>query len=157
MNPAVRTYVKSGLSATPLVVGTLLQHLTLESEEWDKRPDPERFSLREVVAHLADWEPIWLERFVRINDEDEPILPGIDEGEIAIERNYSKQDPLVNIQRFLGGRASLLAHLSQLTGDQWNRAGVRSAPINRIAADDLAAMILGHDGYHLEQIVEWLE
>ena len=32
----------------------------------DRKPDPERFTIREVVAHMADWEGVWLERARRV-------------------------------------------------------------------------------------------
>ena len=56
-----------------------------------------------MLAHLADWEPIFLERFQRTRREAEPILPDYDEGRIALERDYAHSDPLANLARFRTG------------------------------------------------------
>ena len=63
-----RFYLMKGLESAPVVIKRMLR--TADSVDWDRRPDPERFSLREVLSHLADWEPIWLERIRRMAEED---------------------------------------------------------------------------------------
>src|SRR5205823_12464234 len=92
---------------------------------WDFRPDPDRFTLREMVAHLADWEPIFMERFQRTRSETEPRLPDYDEGKIAIERDYAHSDPIANLARFRAGRASLVTFLQSLDDADWERTGDR--------------------------------
>src|SRR5689334_12368800 len=99
-----RRYVLAGLSSTPEVLATILKGLDSSDSAWDFRPDPERFTLREMVAHLADWDPIFLHRLERIRDEDNPNLPDLDEGQIAIESDYAHQDPVENLNRFRQGR-----------------------------------------------------
>ena len=48
-----RIYLISALEGTPDVLNGFLAPLGPEDQRWDFRPDPERFTLREVVAHLA--------------------------------------------------------------------------------------------------------
>src|SRR5436190_13009197 len=109
-----RKYVLSGLSSTPDVLETILRGKESSDPIWDFRPDPDRFTLREMVAHLADWEPIFMERFQRTRSETEPRLPDYDEGKIAIERDYAHSDPIANLARFRAGRASLVTFLQSL-------------------------------------------
>ena len=156
MNPYIRHYLKCGLLATPEVIATLLSGIDSGNDIWDVRPDPDRFTLREVLAHLADWEVIWLSRMTRIIEENVPDLPGIDEGEMAIDNDYGAQDPLDNQIRFKEGREKLVAFLERISDDDWRRVGIRSPDIGRLPIDEMAAMVLGHDGYHTLQIVDWL-
>lgn len=86
--PAI-DYVLNGLEAAPLVQARLLKDCT----EWDARPELDRFTLREMIAHLADWEVIWMDRVVRFTTEVHPYLESIDEGQIAIDNDYANLDP----------------------------------------------------------------
>lgn len=149
-------YLLNGLTGTPDVLDGLLKDKSSDNPIWDNRPDPERFTLREVIAHLADWEPIWLERILRILKEDEPSLPGYDEGQYAIDRDYAHSDPQENLRRFRNGRQELIAILSNVKEDEWDRVGLH-AEIGKTSAFGFAVLIAGHDGYHTRQVAQWLE
>ena len=73
-HPYIRNYLLAGLAATPDILDALLKDAADDSPLWDARPDLERFTIREALAHLADWEPIWQARIIRIRDEDSPEL-----------------------------------------------------------------------------------
>src|SRR5689334_15273409 len=105
-----RGYLLHGLGATPVVVDRLLREAT--PDDYDRRPDPERFTLREVLAHLADWEPIWLERLRKLRTESQPALPSYDEGQLAIDHDYAHADVNEQQARFRDGRAALLRFLA---------------------------------------------
>src|SRR5690349_9708199 len=113
----VRTYLLHSLEATPQLLARLVSprpgmptpmDLLRMEMDWDGRPDPDRFTMREMVAHLADWEEIWLERVNRIATEDNPTLASVDEGKVAQDRNYSKQSYGENLVRFAEGRQKLV-------------------------------------------------
>ncbi len=147
-------YVLTGLEGTPEVVEALLHALPANDPRWDLRPDPERFTLREIVAHLADWEPIFSGRIERIRDEATPFLPDIDEGEIAIQNDYAHSDPRACLARFHAGRATMLATLRGVVPSAWARTGNRD-PIGILTLENLVVLILGHDSYHTRQIAQW--
>src|SRR5687767_654533 len=149
-----RFYLMEGLGAGPVVIGKMLADSA--GMDYDRRPDPERFTLREVLAHLADWEPIWLERIQRMAEEDEPHLLGYDEGQRAIDDDYAHADPHRQLQRFRDGRAKLLAYLRNLPPESWSRRGIHSE-WSELNISSMAVLILGHDGYHTKQVAEWLE
>ena len=152
MNPYARRYLLHGLNASPIAAEALLAGLT--DAQADRRPDPERFTIREALCHLADWEFVWLERIQRIINEDNPLLPGYDEGQMAIDRNYAGQNLAEQLARFREGRAALAALLQGLSPEQWERAGLRDE-IGPVTINDLATLVLGDDGYHLRQFVEF--
>jgi uncharacterized damage-inducible protein DinB len=149
----VRSYLLHGLAATPVVIDRLLRDAA--PGDYDRRPDPERFTLREVLAHLADWEPIWLARLEKIRAEAQPALPSYDEGRPAIDRDYAHADPARQQARFCEGRARLLHFLEELAPDDWERTG-RHSQWGDLSVLALAVLVLGHDGYHMRQIAEWL-
>lgn len=152
MNPYARRYVLHGLAATPLVLETLLKGAT--SAEVDLRRDPDRFTIREALAHLSDWEAIWRERIGRILTEEKPALLGYDEGQIALDRDYARRPLAESLARLSAERPLLVKTLSELSPEQWARTGVRDE-IGPVTINDLAALVLGHDGYHLRQVVEF--
>ena len=47
--------------------------------ELDFTPGPQKWSLRQIVAHVADSEIVAADRFRRIIAEDEPTLIGYDQ------------------------------------------------------------------------------
>ncbi len=152
--PALR-YVLAGLEGTPDVLERLLHDQPAEGAGWDFHPDPERFTLREIVAHLADWDSIFRGRLERMRDEADPSLPDMDEGQIAIERDYAHSNPLDSLARFRRERALTVERLRGLPTDAWERPG-RRENLGSMTIESLAVMILGHDGYHTRQVAQWV-
>lgn len=150
----VRNYVIAALQGAPDVLETLLAGLAPDDSGWDRRPDPDRFTLREIVAHLADWEPIFLDRMARTRTEHEPVLEGYDEVQLAIDRDYAHSDPVESLRRFREGRAQMVAFLETLTPDEWERAGNRPE-VGLLSLETQCVLVAGHDGYHNHQVVQW--
>jgi uncharacterized damage-inducible protein DinB len=57
-----------------------------------QRPIPGKWSTLEVVAHLADFEPIHADRMKRVIAEDNPSLIGADETRFAAVLGYHDRD-----------------------------------------------------------------
>lgn len=123
-------------------------------DEADFRPDSTRFTLREVVAHLADWDAIFLERLSRTRDEHEPLLPNIDEGRLALDNEYSKSDLTEQLRLFGECRARLAAFARELTSEKWQR-NCQHQRVGRLTLEGLALLIPLHDAYHLRQVMQW--
>ena len=133
-NPYFRSYLFNGIEETPRLV---------------------RFTLREAVAHLADWETVFRHRIERIVNEDEPELPNIDEGQRAIDNEYEKTDWREQLDLFTVRRAEMVKYLVGLPLEAWHRTGLRPE-IGRISVVDLAQLMVLHDLYHLRQAREYL-
>jgi uncharacterized damage-inducible protein DinB len=56
------------------------------------RPIAGKWSTLEVVAHIADFEPIFADRMKRIIAEDKPTLIGADENDFAKALSYHERD-----------------------------------------------------------------
>ena len=156
MMPAiVRNYIVTSLSGTPDVAERLLKDIHSDDPRWDIRPDPERFTLREIVAHLADWEPIHLERLQRIRAEENPLLPDVDEAVLAAENDYAHSDPHGSLEWLRGGREKLVKELESLIPEEWTLPGQRER-VGPVTVEVLAVFVAAHDGYHLRQIAQWI-
>jgi hypothetical protein len=148
----VETYVVMALEGAPDVFDVLTQGLT--AEEADRRPDVDRFTIREALAHLAEWEDVFRQRMVQTRKEDSPALQGYDEGQWAMDHDYAHSDWRAQLGLFRTRRGELVALLRTLTPSQWERTGIHSE-IGPVTLEQQAVMILAHDGYHETQIAQW--
>ena len=158
--PFVREYALTALAGTPDVLERLLADVAPADPVWDRRPDPDRFTLREIVAHLADWNGIFLERIMRARDEDRPILLFRSAEDVARDHGSFQAAPAASLARFRVGRVEMMPVLQTLAPEQWERAGTlpgHPKARGEISIEAWIVQIVGHDGYHMRQIAEWLK
>ncbi len=148
-------YITTSLENTPATVAALLAHLPAGDPAWETQPDSDRFRLREIVAHLADWEDVWQDRFERTLNEETPLIVRPDIHERAVERGYADADPQESLTRFVEKRQALTIRLRSLPDDAWERMA-RFDRMGHTSLGGLAALALGHDSYHVRQVAEWL-
>jgi uncharacterized damage-inducible protein DinB len=150
-----RHYVIHALNGTPDVLQFMLDHLPVHAPEWDHRPYPDRFTMREVMAHLADFEAVCLARLQRTKAEENPFLENWDEEKAVTANHYAESDPLANLESFRQQRSQLVQFLGTLAEADWQRPAERE----RVGPMPLYAqvvLILAHDGYHTQQVAQWL-
>ena len=147
-------YVLGALENNAVVLGYLLRDVPQDSPRWDARPDAERFTLREIVAHLLDYDTVCRERFEHIIRENEPELPDWDMDEAA--RHYVSRNPQHDLEHLLESRRSFAVWLEGLSEKEWQRAGSRPK-VGKFTVKGVVSLILGHDAYHLRQVADWLD
>lgn len=157
--PFVREYTLIALAGAPDVLEALLAGVAPTDPVWDRRPDPARFALREVVGHLADWNDVFLGRIARTRDEDRPSLTFRRPEDVAQATGSFGAEPSASLARFRAGRAEMSPVLRALTPEQWERVG--SLPGHPQITGDVSieawiVAAVGHDGYHMKQVAEWL-
>ena len=150
----IRLYLLSDLECAPDVLSRLISGIT-DHALYDRRPDAARFTLREMVAHLADWEVVFSTRLTQTRDESDPILLGQDESQLAIDHDYAHADPQESLNRYATGRAKSVTFLRCLTEPEWQRSG-RHTDIGPMTLLEQLIMIVAHDGYHRQQTIDWL-
>ena len=104
----------------------------------------------EVLAHLRDWEEVFLERLKRTLAEDRPFLPVQDDELWPIERDYRGQIPDKTLDRFRDLRAETLAFLHGLPAEAWARRADHGT-FGEVTILWLADHICDHDAEHKEQ------
>ena len=113
-----------------------------------KRYAPGKWSVKEVVGHLADTERIMAYRALRIARGDETPLPSFDENAYVPPAKFDAR-PLTDLVADLRTvRASTLALFRSLDGDAWRRRGTASGKPVSVRA--LGYMIPGHERHHVE-------
>ncbi len=154
MTPFVRkNYLAAGVRSNARVFQTLLRELSENDARWDDRPVPDRFSLREIIAHLVDYDTVSRERFERMIREDVPELPLWDVS--AAAQHYEMRHPGHQIESLLLSRRELGDWLEGLNDREWSARATR-VNFGEYSVEEGAALMLAHDAYHLVQIVEWL-
>lgn len=147
-----RLYLLNALEAAPDVVEYSM--FGCRDAEADFRPDEERFTLREIIAHLADWDAIFLQRLQRTRDENEPFLPDVDESRLVIEHDYAGSKIEEQLQLFRERRALLCNFSQEIAAEQWARR-CQHERAGRLTLEALATLVVLHDAYHLRQIAQW--
>ena len=149
----VHFYLLLDLQSAPDVLARLLASVT-DPAVYDRRPDPERFTLREMVAHLADWDGVFLTRLTDTLNQDNAVLQGLDEGQVALDNDYAHADPAECLARHRAGRDRIAALLRGLSAEDWARVG-NHTEVGPITVEAQAVLIAVHDGYHRQQLLEW--
>lgn len=136
------------LSAT---VPALIRGVGGLDEETLRRPEaPGKWSLLDVVWHLADSDLVWAYRLRMILAHDRPTLGGYDQDLWADRLRYRDRDlePALDQLRVL--REGTLILLATLTPEQWKRAGVHDERGDE-TVEHLVRLYAGHDLVHLRQ------
>ena len=154
MQPASAAEIQPAISLlakTPQLLETLLGDLPEELVQW--KPKPDRWSISEVLAHLASLEEVYSGRVQRIAVEDSPPLAKYDLEGAKARGDYSQGSGTKNLQRFTGARHSSLAILTPLPASAGSRTGVHSE-LGTITLAHLLNEWANHDLGHLRQIAE---
>ncbi|RYX81962.1 DinB family protein [bacterium] len=154
MTSFARSYIWQAVASNARVIQFLLRELPADSPQWDARPDAERFSLREIIAHLNDYDTVSRERFEHIIREDEPEFGDWDPIEAA--KHYDVRDPLHQVENLIVLRSELASWLEGLSDSEWQRTGTRPRA-GKFSVEEGAALVVAHDAYHIAQIIEWLD
>ena len=155
--PMMRERLLTALAGTPEVLDGLLATLPPDDPRWDTRPDPDRFTLREILAHLVDYEAIFSERIRQTREENAPNLLPADRDQLAIDHHYAHSDPTLSRAQLAERRTQLVAYLKNLSSEDWQRIGHWTGPSGGpLTLEEQAAFVVIHDGYHLQQVVRWM-
>jgi hypothetical protein len=132
-------------------ISGLVQGVSSEQARW--RPDPDTWSLLEVVNHLGDEErEDFRVRLDIILHDPERDWPPIDPGGWVTARQYNQKELGASLDGFLQARASSLAWLRSLSTPNWEAS--YTAPFGEIKAGDMFAAWAAHDLLHIRQLVE---
>jgi hypothetical protein len=120
-----------------------------------KRPAPDKWSVHEILAHLAETEIVGSFRMRMILGAPGTPIPAFDQDAWVISGHYEKRDPRKSLEQFRGLREANLALLKSLRPEQWKHYGVHSER-GQETIERIATMFAGHDLNHLAQIEQIL-
>ena len=132
-----------------------LQQLTkgVDRKKLTKRPAPDKWSVAEIVAHLADAELVGGWRLRSILGSNGTAVQAFDQDAWAKTFNYAKRDPKTSIETFRALRENNLALLKSVPKELWENYGMHSER-GKETVTHIVNMFAGHDLNHLQQIEE---
>ena len=116
-----------------------------------KRPAPDKWSVSEILAHLADTEIVGGFRMRMILGAPGTPIAAFDQDSWVTSGHYEKRDPRKSLAQFGVLREANLALLKSLTPDQWKHYGMHSER-GQETIEHIVRMFAGHDLNHIQQI-----
>jgi len=116
-----------------------------------KRPAPDKWSIAEIVAHIADTELVGGYRMRAILGQPGTQIIGFDQDVWVTALHYDKRDLKKSYEQYRALREANLALLKSLTPEQWKHYGVHNER-GQESVETIAKMFAGHDLNHFAQI-----
>lgn len=135
------------LASTPRQIARLIQGVS--KKKLAKRPAPEKWSVTEILAHLADTELVQGFRLRLILGASGVPIQGFDQDEWARYSDYAKHDPALSLEAFRVTRERTVRLLKSLPRDAWERYGMHSER-GKETVTRVTEMMAGHDINHLK-------
>jgi uncharacterized damage-inducible protein DinB len=123
----------------------------LSTEQLDYRPASGKWSIREIVAHLADDELVGAYRIRLILSAPGTAIQAFDQDVWARTGRYGTSDVSDSLELYRTLRLANLKLLQSLTAEEWQMFGVH-AERGIESVRDIAMYFAGHDINHFRQI-----
>ncbi len=116
-----------------------------------KQPAPGKWSVGEILAHLAETELVAAFRIRLIVGAPGTPVQAFDQDSWAREGNYAARDPRRSLALFRAVRDANLALYRSLSPEQWERHGMH-AERGQESVRHIVKMFAGHDLNHIQQV-----
>ena len=116
-----------------------------------QRPSPGKWSIAEILAHLADVEIVTSWRIRTILGAPGTPLQAIDQDAWVTAGHYDKRDPRKSVEVFRVLREMNLALFATLTPEQWKHHGIHSER-GAETVEHIVRLYAGHDLNHTRQV-----
>ncbi len=124
---------------------------SVPSAKLRKRPAPDKWSIAEIVTHLADAEIVGGFRMRMILGAPGTPIAAFDQDTWVTTGHYDKRDARKSLEHFRTIREANLALLKTLTPEQWKHHGIHSER-GLETIEHIVRMFAGHDINHTKQI-----
>ena len=125
--------------------------LGLDKQKLSKRPQPDKWSIAEILAHLADAEVVAAWRLRLVIGQNGATIQSFDQNVWADTFNYEHRDARVSLETFRVLRASNLLLLESIPEKFWENYGMHQERGKETVAH-IVSMYAGHDLNHLRQV-----
>jgi hypothetical protein len=123
----------------------------LSVAQLSRRPAPDRWSIQEIVAHLADDELVCAYRMRMILSAPGTAIQAFDQDLWASIGRYAERDVPSSLEVFRVLRHANLELLHSLSAEQWEMYGIH-AERGVESIREIAMYFAGHDINHFRQI-----
>jgi DinB superfamily len=135
--------------AAPKKLALLLKGKT--GRQLMRRPAPDKWSVAEIVAHLADAELAISWRIRQILSNNAVPIQAYDQDVWAKTFDYAHRDPRQSLANFRTLREANVALLKSVPRKLWDNYGIHEERGNE-SVSHVVRMVAGHDLNHLQQI-----
>ena len=115
------------------------------------RPNAGAWSLKEVCGHLRDFAEIDHRRLYMMMTQENPLLPGYDQEDLAREHSHQESDISTIVAELRSWRLKTVELLTELVDANWARQG-RHEEFGRMSIRQFVERWVRHDAMHLEHI-----
>ena len=116
-----------------------------------KRPTPQKWSVSDLLSHLADAEIVAAWRLRLVLGANGTPIQAFDQDTWVEALHYSRRDPRESLETFRALRKANLAMLRRLKPAQWDNHGIHSER-GVETVTHIVRMFAGHDLNHLAQV-----
>jgi len=134
---------------TPKKLQTLIK--PLNKKQLTQPPEPGKWSIAEILAHLADAELVGGWRMRLILGSNGVSLQPFDQDVWAKTFAYAQRDPAASLETFRVLRENNLAMLKSLPKNLWENYGMHQER-GKETITHIVRMFAGHDLNHLSQV-----
>ena len=151
-NPYYSTYVhlvqdgEIGQTLTQQMKETISLLENLSEEQAAFRYGPDKWSVKEVLGHIADTERIMSFRLLSFARGETAGLTGFNENEYVRVGEFDRQTVRELLDNLAAVRTSTVHLLKSLTEDDWKRSGTANG--SEVTVNALAWIIAGHELHH---------
>lgn len=139
--------------AGPEQLNELVSHLS--DEQLDAVPVPGKWSIRQVISHIADFEIVAADRIRRVLAEDNPVMADGDPDRFVSALQYGARDVKEELAMIDTIRRSTARMLSACDVEDLQRTGVHSAE-GPMTLETLLERCTNHIPHHVTFLCEKL-
>ncbi|MCR9118612.1 MAG: DinB family protein [bacterium] len=125
----------------------------MTAEQIDAAPIPGKWSTRQIICHIADFEPVYVDRMTRAVAEDEPTIFGGDPDAFAARLAYEHRDINEELQMIESVRRHMASILRALPSTAFERK-VNHSEAGPLTLKKLLSHITNHIPHHIQFIEE---
>jgi uncharacterized damage-inducible protein DinB len=149
----MKAYLNS-LENTPKTLINIIDQV--KPTKYGEHTEPDRFNLTEIVAHLADFDDIFLDRLRLAHEEPGATVVSYDPDTRADEKHYATRDIHHELDVFDNRRRDLIGFLKELTPDDWRKKFLHP-DLGEVSIEQYTNIILAHDLSHISHATSYMK
>ncbi len=123
----------------------------LATDQFDRQVGPGAWSIRQVICHISDFEPIYADRIKRAIAEDSPTIQSGDPDQFAASLAYNSRSVDNELNLIETVRNQVVEILRNSPADISQRVAIHSSD-GALSVQTLLSRITGHIPHHVEFI-----
>ena len=116
------------------------------------KPAPDKWSILEILAHLADMEILYAYRMRQMLADQKPVIAPIDQDAWARNLGYMQSNPMELVAQYGLNRHANLQLLRRLNIAELEKSAYHPEKKAQVTVAEIVQMMSKHGPNHLEQI-----